>query len=372
MIDTQHLVVDAHEDLAWNIQTFGRDYTRSAYVTRRQEIGSDISKHNGNTLLGKTEWLIGRVGVIFSTLFTSPERRKVGPWDTQSYRDSNEAHQLAASQLEAYHRMVDNDDTFRVIDSRLALDDVLGTWKPDKSLSERRIGLVPLMEGADPIRDPAELAEWYTRGLRIIGLAWESTRYAGGTHEPGGVTAMGIKLLAAMEETGLILDMSHLAEQSFWDSMDRFGGRLIVSHANTRRFTPTTRGLTPEMVEAIAERDGVIGVVPFNVFLKPGWTKRDPRSEVPFSMIADAIDDICQIAGSAQHVGIGTDFDGGFGLEHVPDGIDTIADLQKLPALLFERGYSERDVHGIMGENWIRVLREALPETHDLETGGFR
>ncbi len=355
------LIVDAHEDIAWNMLTFGRDYTKSALITRREEAGGAAPLYNGNTLLGRTEWLLGRVGIIFATLFAAPARFKHGFWDTQCYRDPAEAYRIASAQLDVYHRLADEHEQFRLIGSRADLDEVLATWAEGKILNQRRIGLIPLMEGADPIQEPEQAEEWFERGVRIVGLAWESTRYAGGTHEPGPLTSAGRRLLDVMADLGMVLDVSHLAEQAYYQALDHFEGVIIASHSNPRRFTPTSRGLSDAMIECLAERDGVIGIVPYNVFLKPGTVKSDGKNAASLEDVADAIDHVCQVTGSVAHVGIGSDFDGGFGAEHVPQGIDTVADLQNLRYPLARRGYSDDQIAAILGGNWIRVLKRALP-----------
>lgn len=356
------LLVDAHEDLGWNMLTFGRDYTRSALWTRANEAGTAVPDYNGHTLLGQPEWLLGHVGVIFATLFVSPERRRLGEWDTQCYGDVLEAAEKAGRQMDVYHRLADDHEVFELVGTQAELQAVLDTWDDGRELSDRRIGLVPLMEGADPILEPAQVEEWYERGVRIIGLSWEATRYAGGTHEPGGLSNEGLELIELMGGLGMVLDLSHLAEEAYWQALDRYEGVLIASHANPRRFLPTTRGLSDDMIRALAERDGVVGVVPFNRFLNSDWHAGDPKTKVPLVSIVDVIDHICQVTGSADHVGIGTDFDGGFGMQHTPEGIDTIADLWNLHTPLLERGFDEDLVAGFFAGNWLRALRRGLPD----------
>jgi membrane dipeptidase len=165
-----------------------------------------------------------------------------------------------------------------------------------------------------------------------------------------------------MASLGMILDLSHLAEEAYGQAVDYYPGTVIASHANPRRFLPTSRGLSDEMILMLAERDGVVGVVPYNVFLKPGWQKGDRKGAVSLSYVADAIDYICQKTGSARHVGIGSDFDGGFGVEHTSAEIDSIADLYQLEEILIGRGYTTPDVSDILGDNWLRVLRASLPD----------
>ncbi len=355
------LIVDAHEDLAWNMLTFGRDYTRSALWVRQCERGTDIPIRNGNTLLGKAEWLLGHVGLIFATLFAAPLRRRVGEWDTQCYAEPSQAYNLISAQIDAYYRLADENPQFQIVATQDDLAHVLATWEPDQPLEARRIGLIPLMEGADAILEPEQAEEWFERGVRIIGLAWESTRYAGGTHEPGPLTAEGMHLLEVMADLSLILDLSHMAEEAYFQALERYEGVVIASHSNPRRFCPTPRGLSDEMIRALAERDGVIGVVPYNAFLKPGWRKGDPKDAVTLADVVAAVDHICQVTGSERHVGLGTDFDGGFGVEHVPAEIDTIADLLKLEDVLAARGYTPEHIAAIFSGNWLRILQMALP-----------
>jgi membrane dipeptidase len=126
---------------------------------------------------------------------------------------------------------------------------------------------------------------------------------------------------------------------------------------------PNNRHFNDTVLRGIIERDGVIGAVPFNAFLKPGWKRKhgSRRDEVPLDMVAAHIDHVCQLAGDSNHAGIGSDFDGGFGVQSVPPEIDTVADLQKLIPLLHHRGYSESDIANIMGLNWLNFLQKNLP-----------
>lgn len=355
------LIVDAHEDIAWNRFTFSRDYTQSALWLREKEANTPVPSQNGNTLLSKSDWLLGHVGLIFSTLFVAPARHKLGAWDTQVYATAREAYRIASSQLDFYHRLVDEQQQFRLVGTRSDLEQVVTSWSDELSLSDRLIGLVPLMEGADPIIEPEQVEEWFERGLRVVGLAWESTRYAGGTHEPGALTSEGRRLLDAMASFGMMLDVSHLAEQSYYEAIDYYPGPVIASHANPRYFVPTTRGLSDDMIGLLAERDGVIGIVLFNAFLKPNWHRGDLKRSVNLSRVADAIDYVCQKTGNTRHVGIGSDFDGGFGVEHTPAEVDTVADLPKLGELLGQRGYTPNQISDILGGNWLRILRASLP-----------
>jgi membrane dipeptidase len=360
------LIVDAHEDLAWNALTFGRDYTRPAHATRQIEESTPIPSQNGNTLLGLNEYLLGHVAVVFGTLFASPARRKLGDWDTLTYADAKQAHKLYARQMDFYHQLVDEHEQFTLIGDRRDLESVLESWKDSRGLDSRRIGIVPLMEGADGIQEPEQAEGWMERGVRIVGLAWAATRYAGGTGEPGPLTADGRRLLDVMSGLGLILDLSHASDESFLEALDRFEGTVISSHANPRALWKEEtqrpeRALSDDMIRRLAERGGVTGIVPFNRFLKADWRSPDGKQAVGLERVAAMVDYVCQITGSADHVGIGSDFDGGFGVESAPAEIDTVADLSLIGALLKDRGYESSDVGKIMRGNWLRILRQGLP-----------
>jgi membrane dipeptidase len=222
------------------------------------------------------------------------------------------------------------------------------------------------MEGADAIRSPNELAEWWDLGLRMIGLAWAGTRYCGGTGEPGPLTDEGRKLISAMADYNFILDLSHMDEAAAYESLDRYDGPLMASHANCAalmRGVDTNRHLPDRVIRGIIERDGVIGLIPLNAFLKPGWNRKNGsrREEVPLDVLVAHIDHICQISGNVNHAAIGSDFDGGFGLQSIPPELNSIADLPVVAAKLMERGYSESDAASILGGNWLKFLRKNLP-----------
>ena len=403
-----HLIVDAHQDLAYNALNFGRDYTLSALETRRRETesGSTAPALNGHATLGLPEYVAGRVAVIFGTLFVAPARHASPASERSSYADPQQAHDLYARQLDYYRQLTDEHETFRLVGTVADLESVLETWAaPDAPGTDvtfgarderdarearearaaqvaadlrdnrdvdntlppttRRIGLVPLMEGADAIREPQEAEWWQERGVRLVGLAWAGTRYAGGTGEPGPLTPEGRRLVDVLGDLGLMLDLAHASDESYLQALDRFQGVVVCSHANPRAlmkgFSRPERLLSDEMIERLAEAGGVIGVVPYNRFLKADWQPSDPKSSVTIDHLAAMIDHICQVTGSAAHVGIGSDFDGGFGVERVPAEFDTIADLQKLDAALTLRGYSQQDVAAILGQNWLGVLRRGLP-----------
>jgi membrane dipeptidase len=369
------LIVDAHQDLAWNMLAFGRDYTRPAAETRRLEAGGPTPALNGDTLLGWPEYQRGRVALAFASLFATPERRRTGEWKQMCFADSAQARRLYQAQIDAYERLGDDHpDKFRLVKSRAELESLLAAWQPfrgpdappgkENSGDHPPVGLVISMEGADCIRDPGELEEWWGRGVRIIGPAWSGNQFCGGTHEPGPLTSQGFALLERMADLGFGLDLTHMDEQAVLQALDFYPGVVLASHSNAQallRDSAGNRHLSDRVIDGVFEREGVIGVVPFNQFLKPGWRIGDPRQEVGLERIAAQIDYLCQRAGDARHVGLGTDFDGGFGVQSVPVGIDSIADLPRLAPLLAERGYAPDEITAVLGENWISLLKRVLP-----------
>jgi membrane dipeptidase len=360
-------IIDAHEDLAWNMATFGRDYTRPAAETRSLERGASAQTHNGDTLLGLDAYRQGRVAVVFATLFAAPMRRSEGEWDTQCYLDDLQAELLYRHQLDLYHKLVDeHPDQFRLVLTKADLQETISAWQnlQEEADTYPSVGLVILIEAAEGVRSVDHLPEWVEGGVRLIGPAWAATRYCGGTREPGPLTKEGYRLLDGMAEQGLVLDLSHMDEQAALQSLGHYPGKIVATHANAKALLPnleSNRFLSDRLIEGLVERDGVIGVVPYNLFLDENWAKGMRRELVSIKAVADQIDHICQLAGDALHVGFGTDFDGGFGWQSVPHEIDTIADLNKLAPILAEMGYSEADIAAIFGENWQRVLQSALP-----------
>lgn len=370
MIDvdrTTPLLIDGHEDLAYNMLTFGRDYTLSVDEIRARESGGPTPARNGEALLGWPEYQRGRVALVFATLFAAPERARLGEWDVLAYNTSQQAHELYMRQIDAYEELTErHPDRFTLVLDRAALDRHLQRWQaaPQDELPDLPVGLILLMENAEAVRSPQELELWWERGVRIIGPAWTGTRFCGGTREPGPLTKEGFELLAGMAEQGFVLDVSHMDEPAVMQALDEYPGTMIASHSNARSLLPGTesnRNLTDRMIAGLLEREAVIGVVPANGFLKHEWKARGGREAVSLDLAAAQIDYICQMAGDARHVAIGSDFDGGFGLQSVPKEIDSVADLQQLVPLLQYRGYQTADIQAIFSENWLRVARDCLP-----------
>jgi membrane dipeptidase len=359
------LIADAHQDIAWNILTLGRDYTRTSAEIRALEEGTIAPTVNDDTLLGWDVYQQGNLALVFATLFAAPVRSKEGDWETLCYRNDEEAYRLYRQQADTYHRLVDKyPDKFTLIQTKEEMRSLVVKWEKASNEDPAPVGLVILIEGADCVRSPDDLAEWWALGARVIGLAWLKTRYSGGTGEPGPLTRAGYQLLDGMAEAGFSLDISHMDEKAVLQALDHFPGRIIASHANPQKLldSQNNRFLSDRVLQGLFERDGIVGIVPYNRFLKRDWAKGDPRERVSLEDVATHIDYVCQVAGDARHTGIGSDADGGFGLQSVPIEMDSVADLQKLIPILEKKGYTYEEIQAILGRNWIGFLDDTLPE----------
>lgn len=343
------MIIDAHLDLAFNAVGLGGDIRLPLDQLRTTTYGRAGSAQLATPTVSLPALRDGGVRVVFGTIFVL-KPTSIFKVNGPTYTSVAEANTQGWAQLHYYQQLAEHGE-ITLIGDQATLEQALAG---DGS----QPGLVPLMEGADPIRDIDELAVWYNAGIRIIGPAWSGTRYCGGTGEPGPLTADGQALVQAMNDHLFALDMSHFAEDSFWQALDLFNGPILASHANCRAFVPTDRQLSDDMIKAIVDRDGVIGVVPFSKFLHNDWMPPDPR--VSITEVIRHIEHICELAGDTHHVGIGSDFDGGFGVEALPTGVNSIKDLPRIGDALTEQGWSKQEVAGVLGENWARWLRGVL------------
>jgi membrane dipeptidase len=311
------------------------------------------------------------VALIFATLFLAPPSQSP-EWETQVPHSAMQARSLWREQVDYYRRLTgDAPDMFRQVMNRGDLAELFNAWDqspadPDADPPRTHpTGLLLLLEGAEAIGHPRDLEEWWEAGVRLVGPVWAGERFCGGTYNPqGSFTREGYELLEVMSALGMALDISHMNERSALQAMDHYEGAILATHANTRavlRQADNERHLTDITIRRLVERGGVIGVLPFGKFIRPGWSASDDPRLTTLDHILAHIDHICQLSGDALHVGVGTDFDGGFGWPHVPYEIDTIADLQKMAKHLLENGYDEGDVNAIFNRNWRNLLEKALP-----------
>jgi membrane dipeptidase len=356
------LIIDAHLDLSWNALQWNRDLLKSAYTIRTSE---QYVQGKGRAV-GTVAFPEMRKGRIFVSVATLIARSTGRPAPHIDFSSTAQAYGVARGQL-AYYRALEKQGHVRVLEDVASLDAHVAEWEAwdaahDKLTEETPpLGFVISMEGADPILEPAELEEWYGVGLRLLGPThYGPGRYAGGTGTELGLTDIGRQLLPEMQRLGVVLDVTHFSDQSFWEAMEIYEGLVLASHNNCRALVPHQRQFSDEQLDAVFEHDGVIGVALDDWMLHPGWVVgQSTADQVPLSRVVEHIDHICQAAGTTRHVGIGTDLDGGYGREQSPGDLDTIVDLQRIPAMLAERGYAEGDIAAIMHGNWLRLFREA-------------
>ena len=352
------MIVDAHLDLAFNALDIDRNLLLSLEELRSYE--ENIERPYGVATTTFPELRKGGVGLIFGTIFQERWSKKGTMAKRVVYRTADEAYANGIKQLDYYHRLADENQSIRLVGDVKELDAIIAGQEGERPL----LGIVPLMEGADAVRDPSELEEWWERGLRIIGPAWDDTRYAAGAwrNSGHGFTKEGFYLMEVMADLGYILDLTHLHEKATIEALERYEGTLVATHANCRTLASHVgmRNLSDKQIRLLGERGGVIGVVLFNRFLKQDHSKGERKALVTLDHVVAHIDHICQLLGTADQVGIGSDFDGGFGWADIPAEINTAADLGLIGDKLKERGYDSTDVAKIMGDNWVNLLRRTF------------
>ena len=349
------LLIDAHLDLAMNALIGDRNLDLDVYAIREREAGMK-EKGGGRGTTSFPQMREAEMVVAVATVIARTAR----PNSSSSGASCQEISYAKAQGQLAYYRVLENQGKIRMLTNRIGLENHLAAWKENGA--EEPIGIILSMEGADPIVWPDQVGSWWDDGLRVISLShYGVSAYAHGTGTEGGLTALGRPILKEMDGVGMILDLTHLADQAFWEAVDLFNGPVMASHNNCRSLVPGGRQFTDDQLKAIIERDGVVGAALDAWMLYPGWVKGETQPEVVgLDAVADQIDHVCQLAGNAVHSGIGSDLDGGYGTEQCPRDLDTIVDLQKIPALLAKKGYSEKDIEGIMYDNWIRFFSESL------------
>ncbi len=354
------LIFDAHLDLSMNALEWNRDFTRPIEEIRARESSLTDKPDLGRGTVSFPEMRRGRVGLCVATQiarYVAPDNPLPG------WHSPEQAWAMTQGQLAWYQAMQERGELLQIRD-RDALDRHLARWQADDRAG-KPIGYVLSLEGADSLVTIAHLERAYAYGLRAIGPAhYGPGVYAQGTNASGGIGVRGRELLCEMERLGVILDATHLCDESFREALDCFRGPVWASHSNCRALVPHGRQFTDEQIRELIERGAVIGAAFDAWMLAPGWVRGETTPEgagVTLATVVDHIDHICQIAGNARHCGIGSDLDGAFGREQCPVDVQTIADLARLPQLLRERGYSEEDVRGIASGNFVRFLETALP-----------
>ncbi|CAN5359892.1 membrane dipeptidase [soil metagenome] len=347
------ILIDGHIDVALNALVYNRDLKKSALDIRIDE-AEMTQKGRARGTIGLPDLRDAEVAITFITCLARV-RANPGENAVLDFRTHEAAFAHAQAEL-AYYRELERQGIFRIISDLPTLNAHMEQWRADSSSCP--LGAVLTMEGADPIVSPDRVHSWWDQGLRVLSLAhYGPSQYAFGTGSEGPVTADGLALLDEMSSTKMILDVTHLCDESFWIAVDRFSGPLIATHSNCRSLVPAERQFSDDQLKLLIERDAVIGAAMDAWMIEPGWIQNVTEgAKVTLEDYVNHIDHVCQLAGNARHAAIGTDLDGGYGTEQTPRDFDTYIDMQLVPELLRDRGYSESDIEAICYGNWLRKL----------------
>lgn len=347
-------IFDAHLDLAMNALEWNRDLTKSVYQIRESEKGMVDKPDRGNNTVSLDAMRKGNIGICVATQIAGI-KNKINP---HGWSSMEQAWAQTQGQLNWYKEMEKNGEMYQIYDLN-TLDNQIENWQ--KETKKKPIGYILSLEGADSIVNIDYLEKSYMLGLRAIGPAhYGPGVYAHGTDSNGSIGQKGKELVKKIEELNLILDVTHLSDTSFWETIEIYNGNLWASHNNCRKFVNHNRQFSDDQIKEIIRRDGVIGVPLDAWMMVPNWIRGKSIPEtmgVTLNQMIENIDHICQLSGNSNHVGIGTDLDGAFGVEQTPTDIDTIADLQKVPLMLKKIGFSESDVEKVMNQNFINFLK---------------
>lgn len=349
--------IDAHLDLSMNALEWNRDLTLEVSAIRAREKGMKDKPDRERGTVSLPALRKGNVGLVVATQigrFVATDNPLPG------WHSPEQAWAQTQGQLAWYKAMEDAGEMTQIT-NLTELDQHIAYWT--ETSSPKKIGYVLSLEGADSIVTVDHLERAWRYGLRALGPAhYGPGRYANGTDATGKMGANGLELLKKMQDLNIILDATHLCDDAFWQAMDNFSGHVWASHNNCRALVNHNRQYSDEQLKMLIERGAVIGGALDAWMMVPNWVRCQSTPHTMncnLDVLIDHLDHICQIAGNALHIGIGSDLDGAFGTEQCPSDLDTIADLQKIPDLLRKRGYKEEDIKNVMHGNWLRFLRKS-------------
>ncbi|WP_026955133.1 dipeptidase [Algoriphagus vanfongensis] len=349
--------IDAHLDLSMNALEWNRDLTKPVSEINSREKGLTDKPDRAKAVVSLPELRKGNIGLVVATQIA----RYVAPDNSlPGWHSPEQAWAQTQGQLAWYQVMVEIGEMAQIKNGE-DLKNHLALWMDGKDNDTKPVGFILSLEGADSIVNLDYLDKAYESGLRALGPAhYGPGRYAHGTDASAPLNPQGKELVKKMDELGIILDATHLCDLAFWDALEIYQGPVWASHNNCRSIVDHNRQFSDDMIKALIERGAVIGGAFDAWMLSPNWErgKSTPKErDVQIATVLDHLDHICQLAGNANHIGIGSDLDGAFGREQCPWDLETIADLQKIPHLLAKRGYSESDVQKVMHGNWLNFLK---------------
>ncbi|WP_301173149.1 dipeptidase [Brevibacillus nitrificans] len=240
-----------------------------------------------------------------------------------------------------------------------------------RAREEQKVSFILSLEGAEPLHNDLSLLRiYYELGVRMMGLVWSRRNFVGDGSffapvregKKGGITDFGVRLIEEAEKLGIVIDVSHLNDEGFWDVMELSEKPVIASHSNSRALVPTMRNLTDDQIKAIALKDGLIGLNAFSMFTA------STSAEATIERLVDHVDHMRKLVG-AQYIGLGLDLCDDL-TKYLP--LDRIAKTKEMPfdvvkghvslpeitRELMKRGYKDEEIDGILGGNYLRVYQE--------------
>ncbi len=383
-IQDSALVVDTHAD------------TPQRFLDENYDIGSTDPKDPGHISLDKAK--AGNLGAEFFSIWVDPETNQ-GHFARHTLDLIDSVYEQAARHPD---RMM---MTFSVADI-------------ERAHREHKLAALMGIEGGHSLEgDIRLLRDYYRLGVRYMTLSWSNTNEfadsSGDINDPkvahhNGLTDQGKQIVLEMNRLGMLVDVSHVADKTFWDTIAVTKAPVIASHSSARALTNHPRNMTDDMLRAVAKNGGVVQVNFYNAFIdetyrkaaeaqekardaavkaytdqlkaagktvtyldadriEREWAAKIPRP--PLSSLIDHIDHIAKVAG-VDHVGLGSDFDGVAGA--TPQGIDSAADLPKITQALLDRGYTADDIRKILGGNTLRVFAQAERVSRKLQSSESR
>src|SRR5579872_4652184 len=373
------LIIDTHAD------------TPQRFLDEGFDIGSTDPNDPGHISLDKAKR--GNLGAEFFSIWVDPE--------TNQGRFAKHTFDLIDSVYEQAARHPDR------MMMAFSVDDI------ERAHKQKKLAALMGIEGGHSIENDIHLLrDYYRLGVRYMTLSWSNTNEwadsSGDIDDPkiqhhDGLTEFGKQVVLEMNRLGMMVDISHVADKTFWDAIAVSKAPVIASHSSARALTNAPRNMTDDMLRAVAKNGGVVDVNFYSGFvdedyrkasepinkqageavkaylekqkadgktvtyievdrIEREWTAKIPRP--PLKSLIDHIDHIAKVAG-IDHVGLGSDFDGVSGA--TPQGIDSAADLPKITQALLDRGYSAEDIKKILGGNLMRVFREVEGVSHEMQ-----
>lgn len=359
------LIFDGDFPMAYGALELNRDLTLPLATLRRDE---GASENVPFTCLPEM-----RRGRVAAALVKFAARRLRDGSLLPGLRGAEAVYGSARGQV-AYYQALAECGEATILTTGQSISEHTNLWEQTKTPDTMPVGFVLGMEGADPVLWPEQIHHWFDLGVRVVSLThYGPSAYAHGTGTAGGLLGHAKDLLQEMSASGMLLDLTHLADRAFFEAIDIYAGPVLASHQNCRALVSGERQFTDEQLSIVIERDGVIGSSMDTWMLYPdsglNWAEAGsvdrrtvfPRSAITMEHVADHIQHVCDLSGNSLHAAIGGDTDGQGGLEGAPNDVDTVADYGKIGPILKSRGFADEDIENVFYRNWQRFYEKNLP-----------